>query len=117
MGDRNKSINEEASARPQTTCKYCNGGIVWLSTPHGYKPFDIETRPSTEVPDGDGYLLRRSGLAVPTMDVPPRVLANNPRVAVHHRCQQYRDWKVQQTYGLAAGIDNVKQALTEGIQQ
>jgi hypothetical protein len=96
-----------------STCTHCQAEIVWLTTTTGRRPFNVATEPYDAVPDGEGYLIR-AGIAVPTTDAPPRALRGNPRVAVRHRCQQYRDWRLKQVYGLGAGIDTVKNVLTEG---
>lgn len=97
------------------TCKYCRKPIVWLTTSFGrWRAFNPETAQLADVPDGDGYLIRNDRIAVPTTDVPPRALGGNPRVAVAHRCQEYVDWKVRQTYGLGSVVESLKSALGGG---
>lgn len=97
------------------TCRHCGGPVVWLTTSFGrWRSFNLETAHLADVPDGDGYLVRRDRIAVPTADVPPRTLRDNPRVAVAHRCQEYVDWKVLQTYGLGSVVESLKSTLTGG---
>lgn len=94
-----------------STCKHCNQPIIWLTTPAGPRPFDPETAPVNEVPDGDGYLIRRDRVAIPVSDVPPRAVRDNPRVAVKHRCREYSRWRSQQEGGLSSTLDALARTL------
>lgn len=98
-----------------STCKHCGKPVVWLTTSFGRRrAFNPETSLLADIPDGDGYLVRRDRVAVPTTDVPTRALNGNPRVAVIHRCQEYADWKVEQTYGLGAVVEELGALVGRG---
>jgi hypothetical protein len=95
-----------------STCRHCGAAVVSLTTTTGrVRAFATETAPYATVAPGDGYLVRNDRIAVPTTDVPPRVLRGNPRVAVAHRCREYVDWKVGQTYGLGPAVETLKSAF------